>query len=174
MLMWTARAIVAITLAILATMLGIAAVATTMLAIAATMLAVGAFRSMRRAWPRRPARSGEGAASNQGRVVEPAVEPALSHPLSLARGSPGRPAWLTKAGQQMGCDITVTSQAACSVARVLGPASEPHGSRLASTDRRPRGCQTHPHVDGRAVAGQGELTRNLAEQVCHLAVLGEE
>jgi hypothetical protein len=38
---------------------------------------------------------------------------------------------------------------------------------------RRRGGQTHSHVDHRAVAGRGELTGNLAEQVCHPGVLRE-
>jgi hypothetical protein len=106
MLTWTALAIAATMLAIAATMLATAGIT---LANAATMPAIAAVRSGLREKPRRPARSGEGAVGNQVRFVEPTVEPELSHPLSLARGSPGKPAWLTQPGHQMGCDITVTS-----------------------------------------------------------------
>jgi len=57
----------------------------------------------------RPARSGEGAIAPQVRLVKLAFRPALLHPLSLARDSPGRPARLRQIGQQTGCDTPVTS-----------------------------------------------------------------
>jgi hypothetical protein len=83
---------------------------------ATTALATVGSGARRPMSPRRPARSGEGAIGSQ-RLVEPAVEPALLHPLSLARGSPGRPARLQQAGQQTRCDIPVTGWAGQAVIR---------------------------------------------------------
>ena len=76
---------------------------------AATLLAPADTRAGRPVRPRCPARSGEGAIAIQVRLVKLAVVPALLHSLSLARGSPGRPARLREIGQQTGCDIAVTS-----------------------------------------------------------------